>query len=209
MRTKCLTVFKFNELSTEAKETVKNKLTSSQYWSDYIFSDAGETLRIFCNLFDIKYRNIDFLEPYRNDYKIKISEEVLKLSGIRLMKYLYSNYYADLFTPKYIGHIKNPTEHNRIKIKRNSNFYAYYSGVQKTTDCVLTGVCYDYSVLKPIYDFLRPGEFNGDFEDLINACISNLCKDVENEYISTFEDSFISEYCEANNIEFTKAGDIF
>ena len=78
--------------------------------------------------------------------------------------------------------------------------------------CVLTGVCYDNSLLQPIYDFLeRYNEKKDyylymDFQTLLNDCFESLEKDVKDEEDAQYKDDVISENIEANEYEFTADG---
>ena len=60
-------------------------------------------------------------------------------------------------------------------------------------DCPLTGVCYDH--------------------DLIDALLSNNIQSyidsIHNEYNKTLEDSYLIDFCESNNYEFTINGSLY
>lgn len=77
--------------------------------------------------------------------------------------------------------------------------------------CTLTGVCYDQSILQPIYDFLqytgKPDYYSYmDFETLMDECFASLEKDVEDEENAQYEDDAIIDTIQANDYEFTKDG---
>lgn len=221
--TKTYSVYSFNELSEEAKQTALDNFEPS---TEFIFDDAGESLRKFIDIFSIKNWSIDFLEPYRNSYKIDIdyyyNEQILELSGIRLMKYILNNYSEYLFARKYIKHgelrdVKPNKFHRMRKVNEiTSNCsnkgkfrVAYYSNINFDNSCVLTGMCYDDSLLKPIYDYLLKPSDRVNFEDLIGMCIDSLSKDVESEYCYRHSDEGKIEDIEANGYKFTEDGEIF
>lgn len=69
MREKIIKVYKFDELSDQAKEHAIDKYNQGEYfWGD----DAMASLKAFLNHFNcnLKDWSIDFLEPYRNNIKI-------------------------------------------------------------------------------------------------------------------------------------------
>ena len=209
--TKTYNLYSFDELSEDAKSCAKDNITN-EYWAEWIFSDAHETLVKFCDIFNIDYRNIDYLEPYRNEYTIKQDEDILNLSGLRLHKYLINNYYNQLFEPKYLKCFDEHKNHRNIKNHTAQNtkkeYSFYYSSLKLDNSCVLTGMCYDMDILDPIYDFLQKPN-NQDFETLLNDCIYSLCHSVSSEYEATFEDDYISEHCAANDYQFLEDGEIF
>ena len=124
--TKTYNLYSFDELSEDAKSRAKDNITN-EYWAEWIFSDAHETLVKFCDIFNIDYRNIDYLEPYRNEYTIKQDEDILNLSGLRLHKYLINNYYNQLFEPKYLKCFDEHKNHRNIKNHTAQNTKKEYS----------------------------------------------------------------------------------
>jgi len=210
-------VYSFNELSERAKQKVVDTFANSGSFADWIFEESGETLKKFCELFDVKYTAIDFLQPWRNDYRIETggnyNDKVKALSGPRLMAYLWNNYGADIYKPKYKGSLKETVKfafHKRVKVTQyNGNISrSYYSGVFRSNDCPLTGACYDYPILQPIFDVMEGKDLKTDFEDLISECITDLCHDVEKEYQYLLSAEAIAEHCEANAYEFTEDGEL-
>lgn len=189
---KNLELFTFNELSDNAKAKALNDFNYSEYNFDYIYDDANNTLKVFKDTF------------YNNDSNIN------ELEGLRLYKYIINNYYDILFKPKFIGSLKKdaPVYHKQIKITKYkngniSNFY--YSKVLKINSCVLTGVCYDDDILKPIYEFLK-SPYNINFNKLISYCIDNLEKSIQNEIDYNYTDESKAEYLNENDYYFTVDG---
>jgi len=66
-------------------------------------------------------------------------------------------------------------------------------------DCPLTGVCYD----EDIRDSIRKN--GGDFEALKDA-LDEYIGDIHKEYENMCEDEYLSDYCDANGMEFTEQG---
>jgi hypothetical protein len=208
MRTIRTRVYKFDELSKDAQEyAVKKWLEDETY--DYLFNEAYETVKRFADIFDINIRQYDFLEHYRSDYRLDLDDNILQLSGSRLLSYLWNNYKDSLFKGKYYS-VKSDKElkHKRVKSKKLSNgniFNAYYSAIQLDHSCVLTGVYYDDCILEPIYKFLDHPD-NSDLNDLLEECFVQINKAVESEiqYQSSFE--AVSKTIRINEYEFYKDG---
>ena len=100
MKTIEIQLFKFSELSEDAQKKAIDHFRESD--NDFWFiEEANETFKKFADLFSIKWREIDYEQPYRNNYSINLSDDIKGLSGIRLMKYIWNNYKNDLFKGKY------------------------------------------------------------------------------------------------------------
>lgn len=219
--TKNYQVYDFSELSETAKEKVVNDFSNDSFYAGWIFDEAGQTLKEFCSIFSINYRNIDFLEPYRNEYSFGLEDNILGLSGLRLRTYIINNYYSNLYKKRYLkdGGLSDtkPNSHKMREISQiqancpNKGKYSisYYSNIQLDNDCPLTGTIYDYSILDPIYNFLNKPKDSITFEDLLNDCISNLSKDVQKEYEYQLTQAAIEDYCLANNYKFLENGEMF
>ena len=204
-------LYKFNELSEEVKEKVLNNWrTNDDYW---FTEDANKTFERFADLFNIAWQNIDYCEPYRNDYKIKLSDDVLYLSGSRLCAYIWNNYKNDLFPKKYLksfdGHKKHKNIVNYTAKNTGKKYCNYYSSIKKDNSCVLTGVCYDDDILSPIYEFLNKPSDRIDFETLLNDCIYSLCASVNAEIEYQSSEEAITETIEANDYDFTEDGKLY
>jgi hypothetical protein len=91
MKTLEIKLYSFLELSKEAQEKAIEQYRKSQngYFDDY---DAANTFEKFAKIFNINKYDIDYLEPYRNNYKTNLDDAVLDLSGVKLYKYIVNNY---------------------------------------------------------------------------------------------------------------------
>lgn len=213
MKTIQVNLYQFSELSEDAKQKAINYFRESnnndQPW--YI-DDANNTFEKFAELFNIDWRNIDYSEPYRNNYSIKFDDYILCLSGQRLAKYIWNNYKKDLFKRKYLKHFDGHKKHKNIinhTAKQTGNKYCfYYSSLKTENSCVLTGVCYDEDILKPIYEFLEKPNEKIDFETLLNDCIYSLCHSVSSEIEYNDSDEAIVETIEANEYDFDEEGNL-
>lgn len=212
MQVKETVTYKFNELSEDGKEHAINSFRNNDdgfFWQD----EASDTLKAFCDKFNITYYEIDYCESYRNKYRINFNEEIKDLKGIRLAKYLWNNYKNILYKGKYYSVNSNKiVKHNRVKsetLKNGNIFNAYYSAITLDNSCVLTGMCYDDDILKPIYEFMNNPREDVCFSELLDDCINSLCKSVRSDIEYQYSDKGIIETIEANDYDFTANGIIF
>lgn len=165
MKTVTLNVYSLNELDEWSKSRAREKYLNHLYIDESEFTD---TIEAFEKVFPIK-RVGDFFNSY---YEDKVGE----LKGVRLMAYIWNNYKTSLFKGKYYP-VKNNEKvtHRRVKAKqcRNGWFNAYHSAITLENSCTLTGVCYDNTMLQPVYDALE-GKFNGTFDDMLRACYTEI-----------------------------------
>ncbi len=210
MKTITVNLYQFSELSEDAKEKVIENFRDGN--TDFWFLDeVRNSFDKFCDLFSIKWSQIDYQEPYRNEYSIQLDDCIKELSGQRLATYIWNNYKNDLFKRKYLksfdGHKKHINIVNHTAKGTRKEYCNYYSSLKKDNSCVLTGVCYDYDLLQPIYDFLdKPTDT--DFETLLNDCIYSLCHSVSSEIDYQNSDEAITETIEANEYYFDEDGNL-
>ncbi len=205
MRTIRIKLYKFNELSDQAKQqAIEDYRNQDNYDGNY--SEIGDSVKAVIELFNLKTgRQWDDIRTGH------IEDSILELKGVRLYKYLINNYYNELFTPKYIGSKDRKITGKQFifevrKDYKGNDYTQIYSRLFKDNCCPLTGVCYDNSLLDPVYSFLsRPGK-NITFEDLIRDIENAItkCYRDEEEWINS--DEYITENIEANEYEFTKDG---
>lgn len=156
MRVECINLYKFEELSTTAKE---NATDNFEPYTDFIYEDVELTAKAFCEAFNVKTSYNSWLR-YSDCY-----ESDLEITGIRLRTYILNNYGNLLFKGKYYGKLVD-TFKDGSKIEKSKEHpvglrhVKRYSKVFFTNDCNLTGVCYDYYVLKPLYDFIKNPQEN-------------------------------------------------
>lgn len=211
MKTLKINVYSYNELNKQAKEkAINNYLMNAD--NSFIYNDIINTIKEFNNLFNLSTGN-DYFK-----YTINADTEVMNLKGLRLRKYIINNFDYVLFKPKYIKCLKETIkriDHKRIRVReyKNGNLSnTYYSAISKTNEAVLTGVCYDYDILQPIYDFIEyknANKYNYDFmdlEDLISECFYNLEKAVEKEEEYLNSEEYIKEFFEMNEFSFYEDG---
>lgn len=171
-------VYTIDELSEKAKEKAYNAWL--EHWDYGWEKENRDTLKAFEKLFPIKVLDWEY-GLYRNYITFEVIDDDIKnLSGIRLLKYLYNNYFNLLFKPKVYHHPKN------LKKQRTSKIFY-------DEDRWLTGYYLDYDILDPIYEFFKNPK-NISFEDLMSRCLNKWVKTCSQdyEYCLSFE-NFVEE----------------
>ena len=210
MKTVEINICKFSELSEEAKGSVINKWRNNGIDVNYIYDEAYATVNKFNELFGINEGSRSWLD-FNTDH---IDDSILELKGIRLRTYIINNFWHGLYKGKYFSLWSKKD----ISFKHYKNGYPVLksrnSKVIFDNSCTLTGVCYDHSMLQPVYDLIEWNEksdynSNLDFESLIEDCFHNLKSDLESEVEYMNSDEAITETIEANDYDFTEDGDIY
>jgi len=218
MKTVEITLYKFEELSKEAKSKAIDHHRCTED-NSHIYDEAYETVKKFHEIFGTSEGSRSWL-----DINTNFETDITELAGLRLRTYLINNFGYALFTPKYKSHFgdNKVIKHPRVK----TNFYdmskgarvnssnMYYSAIQKDNCCVLTGVCYDDSLLQPIYDFIEykltpEANKHEDIVSLFEECFASLEKDIENEVEAQNSEEYITEYLEDQEQDFTEEGSIY
>lgn len=208
MRTVRTKVYKFSELSEQAKEKAIEWYRNGNTYDDYsreIIESAKKVAELF---------NLKFGREYTDIRTSHIDDNILELKGIRLYKYLINNYYNELFTPKYIKAIDRELRCKQFICKVNTDYKGekytmIYSKLKRDNSCVLTGVCYDMDILQPVYDFLKRPDKSTTFEDLMNEIEGAISKTFSSNEELVNSDEYITDTIEANEYEFTKDGNRF
>jgi hypothetical protein len=191
--TRLVTLYPLSELEGSARERALDWLRDD---NDFWVEERRATLAAFEKIFPITVKDWEY--GYRNhiSFTFDYEEEIAELSGIRLMKYLYNNYFSDLwkgkhYWPKRIG-LGKPSRISRV-IFDNC--------------CPLTGYYLDEEILEPIFNFLKkPDETT--FYDLIYDCLQSwiYACDKDAEYQQSEE--ALLEMAEANDYLFDEHGRI-
>lgn len=208
MKTITINLYKFNELSEEAKKTAIDKYRN-KHDNYFYYDEIIESVKKLIDLFNLKTGN-----TYTDLRYSHIDDTILELSGVRLYKYILNNYGSKLFTPKYKKMIDREVKSKAYicKVntsKRTGEEYTFLYDKQKTDNsCVLTGVCFDDDILKPVYDFLKNPTNSTNFIDLISEIEAAIqkCFDSTEQWLNS--DEFITEEIENNEYDFTEAGEV-
>lgn len=187
MRQVTTTVYLYDELSDDAKETARNwfRQADDYPWS----SEFRESLEAFCNMAGITLHDWEY-DGYSYNYTLRsdhFSEKENGLQGARLWSYVHSCF---------DGYLIRRKRYSIGKKSRVSNVLSH------ETECPFTGVCFDEDFLEPI----RKLDLSMTYEDVIRACLdsgfSAVVKDIE--YFNS--DEAVEEFIRRNEYEFTKNG---
>lgn len=192
MRTEQITVtyYDLNELNPKAYETAYNEFLNKEYYP-YV-SDNGHTLIEFCKLFNINVESYCYSDDLYINSDLSKPRMEFNLSGVRLLKYLYNNYFGQLFSGKYYW----------IKCDKFRQ-----SKIMLDTNCVLTGYYLDNEILAPIYNFmLRPT--NKTLRELISECLNAWLKSCKEDYENFFSYEHFEELSTENKCEYDIDGNL-
>ena len=211
MRTKTIKIYKYSELSDKAKEKALEDKRGNQ---EYHHADENEaSMRKFESIFPINVKDYQYGGVQKwITHEFTEEESIGELYGIRLLAYLQNNYHREIFKGKYYSlwskKDQNPhyTEKGHApwgKLKsRHSKIMLGHDG------CPFTGYYTDFSILKPIYDFIDKPD-NTTFKELMGECLDNWIADCEKDYEYTYEDEYLEEEIEANDYEFLETGELY
>jgi hypothetical protein len=213
MKTIELTLYKFSELSNEAKENAINYYLNNIQEYQYIYDEAENSIKAFNDIFSVNSGLHSWL-----DYRLNsIDDNILELTGLRLRKYLINNFAYVLYKPKYIKDTNGHKIGKMFIFKHSINYKgekrtSIYSKLNKTNEYTLTGVDYDMELLRPFYEFIDNYKENikgyeyYTFEDLISHGYHNLKTAIENEIEYNNSEEAIEGFYEANQFEFKENG---
>lgn len=196
MKTINLTVFSFDELS----ENVQKKIIERERWNvmeqcmDAYGIDYKKSMKAFENLtntevynykvrystyyFCYKFKYGDPIYEHPTDYHCDIYPE--NLCGKLLFRYINNNIMPYIIKGKYFS-MSGKYIDGKYKYKHKYSRVMFDYG----DNCPLTGMCYDYYLLKPIIDYYNawctyPEDFS--LEDLMRQCYDNFFKSWHEEY---------------------------
>jgi hypothetical protein len=210
-------VYELNELSEPAQNKAHEAFIYSHEY-DYEIIEIEQTLKAFCDIFSINWKNFDFTHYCSVDYVINVKDDILNLKGKRLISYIWNNYRNDLYKGKYlksktfeaIPAIKHKYQHFKLS-RRNENVYywcTYRSNINLENEAVLTGNYLDMDILEPIYKILREYDQNTTFEELMDKCLNNFLNqcNINYEYYYSFDN--FAEISEINEYRYNEQGKI-
>jgi len=196
MRTETITrtLYSINELSEDAQEKAHEAWAAA---ADYPWAeDNRRSLEAFCKIFPVNAISWEYgyRDSITGNYDRIESQEVADLSGFRLQRYVFNNYYYHLMTPKtYRSRRPGSTKKRRSRINWEPED--------------LTGYCIDYDITAPIFEFLRSRKPSGTLEDLLNDCLNAWLSAVSKDYEACFSFEYFIDHAEANEYEYDEDGE--
>ncbi|MDL2248780.1 hypothetical protein LJB89_03700 [Tyzzerella sp. OttesenSCG-928-J15] len=193
-----------NELPQEAKDkSYKMYLESYDFFAQE--SAYVNTLDKFCYYFDVSCYDWT-VDAYHHSFRCRVkNENVEGLLGIRLATFVWNNYSQYIQTGKYYSIMSKSLDSSESTAKK---FKSRYSKVIKSMQgCPLTGVCYDYDILEPIYDCLTYKRFFRSYDELIKECLDRFFKAFSSEYAWELSMEGFEEIC--RGLEYDIDGNMF
>ena len=206
MQTITLQLFKFNELSEDAKQIAIDNYRNHHNNDGGAIHEVIDSAKAAIELFNLRTGS-----RYSDVSACHIDDDILELKGVRAYKYLLNNYGSELFKRAYLKHYDShkfiPQFYCERKTYKNGHKSTFvYSKLNKNNSCVLTGVCYDDDILRPVYDFLaKPCQYTTiqDIFEQIGEAIAKTFNDFD-EWINS--DEYITYLLECDFYDFTTDG---
>lgn len=193
-----INVFSFEELSKE----IQDKVIERERWN--IMDSVME-----CHCMEFQKTLEEFqkiTDSYVNSYKVDYCG--CRFGKVRSDKIVYDDFdLEDLSGKLLFRYISNEI---MPYLQRGKNYYTYVNGnydklksrrsriiMEGFDSCPLTGVCYDYVVLEPLFDYYynwaRPEYRNLTFCDVMEKCYAKLFDDLYEEYQYYASDEAVRE----------------
>lgn len=196
MRTETLQLFKFSELSDDAKQIAieqwRNDTAADPIaWQDellYSFKAVFKTASVTLKDYELS------LCSY-SSVKIEMDQEVYDLTGARALAWLENNFLSKLRVTR--------AEY----LKNRKDYFRYGYRVGKIKDCPLTGYCADESFIDALIESIKTGDCLGDAFKL--RMPETYVKLLQAEYDDQNSDEYISETLEVNEYEFLETGKMY
>lgn len=197
MKKLTITLFEYSELSEEAKKHAYQQwydkhIVDKPHWAE----ENKNSMEAFAEAIGIEVTDWSYGGhgegvSWRTGWEYE--DEILALTGIRLLKWIHNNLGSVLYKGKYYSLWskidQNPyyTEGGhapwgKLKSKHSKVIF-------ETRQCNLTGYCMDESLLDPFYDFIKNPCQNKDLKDLIEESFHNWVRDcnADSEYKTSRE----------------------
>jgi hypothetical protein len=212
MRTECIKVLTFEELSEEAKQKAIEKYRDTIdeiHWAD----ENRNSMEKFAAIFPIKVR--DWRYGGRGEgvsFYFEADDAIEELSGQRLATYIWNNYRKDLWHGHYYGRL-SPTDKHGNLIPKSKEHPIGQRHVKRYSKILLdfgdlTGYCMDYSLCKPIEEFLNKPD-SSNFKDLLESCFDAWVKACNEDVEWQQSDEYITDILVSNEYEFEEDGTRF
>lgn len=190
-------LYKFDELEEKIQDIIIEQNQQKLDFAEAYYSDWEATLDEFEKLMGINvknwsvdgrrydYRVVCEISAYSEGYYHDVDGEEIK--GKYLWRYIMNNVWDNIFPRK--EYYKFESGYNREKKRWNKQRMSHIFR-ENWDNYVLTGVCYDYDILKPIADYLsNPYKEDYTLYDLVTDCLDNFFTAWKNEieYCNSYE----------------------
>lgn len=212
-------LYRFNELEEKIQEIIIAERQSSIDFAEPYYYEYENTLKAFEELMGVKVKNWS-VDSCRYDYRVEFALVTYmpdgylhdvdgeEIKGKYLWRYLMNNVWDNMFPRKkfYLYDAGYNCEKKRWNKQRVSKVIR-----RMWDDCVLTGMCYDYDILKPIAEYMsKPYKDDYTLDDLVHDCLDNFFSawQKEIEYYNSYEG--VKEWLlECDDNEYYENGKVF
>ena len=230
METVKVNIYRFDELSEEAKEHALEKWNEHDQYN--WLEEAKDTIKAFEQEFGVELKSWGFT-PYDYNFHLytgKIDDDVLALKGNRARAWFWNKVGHLLLKPRteywtrHEGKLIRAVSVNSIKRKSKCFFDRCYDGT-----CPWTGVFCDNNMLDPIAYFCfgtrwddklekRVQDYDcrtlakddrNTVESILNDCCDSFFKALQDDYAYQESMENFAETCENNNYRFTEDGEMW
>ena len=191
MRTEQISIYKFNELSEDQKQSVfenwRNTRCEYDWQSEWMDSINGfaESTGITIKDYSLGPYSHSYVTWSWNDYDLNPES----MDGLRLRTWLINNWLPLWEKGKYLGWKAGP----------------HYSKCQTEISCPFTGVCSDHDLIDPVIAFIKSPD-DSSLTDVINACMDSFVSGYNTDMEHQDSDEYITDTIEANEYEFYSDG---
>jgi hypothetical protein len=201
MRTIKVNLYKFSELSEQAKERAIQDWRSED--TEYTWQEENKkSMQAFADLFPIKVKDWSYGgQGSFFSFYFYADDAIEELTGQRLATYIWNNYRSDIYSFKCYSIC------NGHKNAVGVNGKLRHSKIQMIGDgCSLTDYCMDYALTKPLFEFMKKPD-SRNFKELLQDCFDEWIKACEEDIEVQNSDEYIKDTLEANDYEFTEDGE--
>ena len=182
------TLYHFDELSDDAKETARDWFRSCRdVWS--WLEEWWQSAQAFCDIAPVTLQSADY-DRGHVDARFDEIAEIAELSGVRAWKWLTNN---GAYT----------------KINGKCVFMSWFELAKENAkgSCTLTGYCGDCPLFDPIAKLADSPSRVPDLESLFLECLQDWVFAARSDYESAYEDQQIDENIIANEYTFNAEGE--
>lgn len=198
MKKQEICLYSFEELSEEAQKKVmdRERMGVAQLHDEFVADGYFGTMEKFAEITKTEFHtNYGVFVKCKDEY---CDQETLE--GKYLFRYVANEIIPYITRGKYFS---MPGKYVNGKYEYKSRRSRVLSSVGD--DCPLTGMCYDYDILKPLVDYYhnwaRP-EYDGyTFEDLMQDCYDAIYSTYEKDVEYGSSDDFVREELEGPNYD--------
>lgn len=194
MRTIRTKIYKFSELTEDAKQTAIDLFRPTEnVWQ----KENYESLQEFAALFNLQLNRSNY------GVAIRLGNIDYNPCGVKLATWLWNNYADRIYSKKQYWICNGVPNCVGVNAKhRNSAIFIITDG------CPLTGYYMDNQILEPIFEYMKKPSERMDFESLMNECFEAWRVACDKDFEFQCSDEQVIDNIESNKIEFYANGQI-